>query len=590
MSKKIEIGNWTPYVQSEINGKESASFIVGRSGGGGSDPATGCKKRFTATYQCGTGAPKEVNIAPEAWGQAGLFDCTAEGKLCADFRLTLGDDGNMVITNGNNSTLWSSNTNKTGLALPKFSAKKGKYGRNYLLAGEVLNIGDFVGSPSGNCYLMMVKDTGLQLKYNMSGCTTAGESSEENAFATYSIEPVNVSNIGKVGYISNDGRLHDYPTAMVGQGSTYELIGNYESKGNDIQQMTGSVDQCKKTCNDLKECYGFVHKSAKKSSGGVQFVKIHFPEGREPTCIQISQIAVYSGGVNVAKNKSVSTANTYTDAQGVTAAPENAVDGVLSGHSYPNIYHSMCQSGDYWLLDLQQEYPVEKVVYYNRADCCAERAKGMLIDLMDGTKKTLKTLTLTGDPVQSFEMAVGQTASVDTCWLKNAGMFPSGLRQSDDNYELYTRNKAVQNNNSCSKVVQSTTLTNWESLPAGDKMTIDTLCSLGAITEQERKDLENKHNNLAGIAGILDDKLQGLNRENSKINNSMKLNKTKLTSDINTYSDVWKQADNHVANSDSVNAMMEDTDLTMISQNYKHLVWTILAILFIIGAIRITRN
>ncbi len=119
---------------------------------------------------------------------------------------------------------------------------------------------------------------------------------------------------------------------------------------------------------------------------------------------------------------------------------------------------------------------------------------------------------------------------------------------------------------------------------------MDTLCSLGAITEQERKELENKHTNLSGIADVLDTKLQRLTQEKAKIDKSMHLNQTKLTSDIDTYTDVWKQADNHIANSDNVNAMLQDTDLNMVSQNYKHLVWTILAILFIIGAIRITRN
>jgi hypothetical protein len=443
MSKNIAIGNWSPYVQSEINGKESASFIVGRSGGGTTDPAVGCKKRFTATYQCGTGAPKEVNIAPEAWGQAALFDCTTESKVCADFRLTLGDDGNIVITNGNNGTLWTSNTTKTGIALPKFNAKNGKYGRNYLLAGEVLNIGEFVGSPSGNCYLMMEKDVGLQLKYNMSGCTMSddntGMSGDATAYATYSIPPTTIGNVGKVGYISNNGKLHAYPDSMIEQGTSYELIGKYDAPGNTIQQMTGSVDQCKKTCNDLKECYGFVHKSAKQSTGGVQFVKLHYPEG-QTQCIQISQLAVYSNGVNVAKNKSVSSANVYSDAYG-SGKPEYAVDGELAQRTYPNVYHSSCRAGDFWVVDLQQEYPVEKVVYYNRVDCCADRAQGMMIDLMDGTKKVLQTLTLTGEMVQSFDVALGQPAFADTCWLKNAGMFPSGVRQPNDDYELYARKK-----------------------------------------------------------------------------------------------------------------------------------------------------
>jgi len=588
MTHNIAIGNWSPYVQSEINGKESASFIVGRSGGGTTDPAYGCKKRFTATYQCGTGAPKEVNIAPEAWGQAGLFDCTAEAKLCAGFRLTLGDDGNMIVTNSNNSTIWSSNTTKTGLALPQFSAKKGKYGRNYLLAGEVLNVGEFIGSPTGNCYLMMVKDTGLQLKYNMSSCTATGESTDENAYATYSIPPVNIANVGKVGYVSNNGELHEYPASMIEQGTSYDLLGKYDSVGNDIKQMNGSVDQCKKTCNDLKECYGFVHKSAKQSSGGVQYVKIHYPEGRAE-CIQISQLAIYSNGVNVAKGKPVSAANVYSDTNGTTS-PNYAVDGTLSQKNYPNLYHSSCKVGDFWMLDLEREYPIEKVVYYNRGDYGADRANGMLVELMDGAKKVLKTLTLTADTVQTFDVALGSMATVETCSLKNAGMYPSGLRQPNDDYELYTRSKIVKNNNSCNKAIEQTTVSNWELLPMGEKMTMDTLCSLGAITEKERRELENKHTNLSGIASILDTKLQGLNQEKAKIDKSMQVNKSKLSTDIGSYTDVWNKSDNYNANDDNINAMVDDTDLNMVSQNYKHLIWTILAILFIIGAIKITRN
>ena len=39
-----------------------------------------------------------------------------------------------------------------------------------------------------------------------------------------------------------------------------------------------------------------------------------------------------------------------------------------------------------------------------------------------------------------------------------------------------------------------------------------------------------------------------------------------------------------------LNAMNEDRDLNRISQNYKHILWSILAIIIIIAAIRITRS
>jgi len=450
MTHNIPIGNWTPYVQSDISGKESASFIVGKSGGGTTDPAYGCKKMFTSTYQCGNGPSKVVNLSAEAWAKPALFDCTAENKMCSGFKLTLGDDGNMTVTDGNGKTLWSSNTNKTGLALPQFSAAKSKFGRNYLLSGEVLNIGDFIGSPSGNCYLMMTA-TGFQLLYNMTSCDEkTGQSNDENAFATFDVSKVSTTNIGKVGYVSNNGKIHEYPDSMVSQGTDYTLIGNYDSAGNNIKQLTKTtLDQCKQSCNDLDECYGFVYQ---KANVGVQ--------------------------------------------------------------------------------------PVAE----------------------------------------------------ETCWLKNAEMFPKGLRQPNDDYELYTRSKVVKNNNSCTKTTEPSTAAQWELLPMGEKMAMSTLCSLGAITEQEQKDLAAKHTTLSSIADLLGNKLKGLTQEKHKLDSSIKTNVTKLQTDIDTYSDIKTKTGQHVANADNIDGMLTDTDLNMISQNYKHILWTILAILFIMGGIKMARG
>jgi hypothetical protein len=594
MSFNIPIGNWTPYVQKEINNKENASFIVGKSGGGTTEPAIGCKKRFTSTYQCGSGPNKVVNIEPEAWGQAALFDCTAESKQCSGFKLTLGDDGNMVITNNNNSQIWSSNTNKTGLVQSNYSAKKGKNGRNYLMSEESLNIGEFIGSPSGNCYLIMEKDLGLQLKYNISSClmvdNNTGFGTDDNTFATYSLEKTNITNLGKVGYISQNGKIHEYPDSMISLGTDFSLIGSYDSVGNDIKQLSNTtLDKCKQSCNELDNCHGFVYGTSKKIVGGVQFVKVYYPGGRAE-CIQISQLAVYSNGDNVAKGKPVSAANMYQDNREFN--PETANDGVLSSR-VSDIYHSNCLANDYWLLDLQQEYPIEKVVYYNRGNSYASRAKGMLIDLMDSNKKVLKSLTLTGDMVQTFDISLGQQSSADTCWLKNSEMFPKGLRQENSNYELYARNKSVKNNASCNKSVEASNSMTWDLFPTGDKMSMDMLCNLGLVTEQERKDLDNKNANLKDVAKIIEKKVNNLSQKQSDLSTNMNLNIDKLQSNINSYADTQYEKKDYTEKSSNivnVNAMLEDTDLNMISQNYKNLIWTILAIILIIGGIRLTRS
>ena len=167
----VSVGNWSSVIQDLVKGKESVNYIIGENK---PDPAVGCLKEFTASYKCGNfPSIKTINIPGDAQGKTAAFNCSSENKMCKGFRLTLGDNGNLTLTDSENKQIWTSNTNKIGFAVDKFNAKNGKYGRNYLLAGESLRLGEFIGSPSGNCYLIMSETadgSGLELKYSVTNC------------------------------------------------------------------------------------------------------------------------------------------------------------------------------------------------------------------------------------------------------------------------------------------------------------------------------------------------------------------------------------------------------------------------------------
>lgn len=180
-------GNWTSYVKDFVVGKTQANYVIT-----GTDPAPGCQKEFTASYQCGTlPTSKTINIPADSTGQTATFDCSAENQACSGFRLTLGDDGNLVLTDIAGKQLWTSNTTKTGLAVDEFNAASGKYGRNYLMGGETLNLGEFMGSPSGNCYLIMATGpdggNGLQLNYSVANCNAQNFGNDETANGLFSL-------------------------------------------------------------------------------------------------------------------------------------------------------------------------------------------------------------------------------------------------------------------------------------------------------------------------------------------------------------------------------------------------------------------
>ena len=130
---------------------------------------------------------------------------------------------------------------------------------------------------------------------------------------------------------------------------------------------------------------------------GIRFIKI-----TAGTYIQISQLAVYAAGnpnENIAKGKPVSATSIW----GNQAPPQNAVDGTLMARNFPAIYHSATSNAsEYFLLDLEKTFPIEKIVYYNRLDCCNNRSKGMVVHLQDENRNEVWSGTLTNAMVQTL--------------------------------------------------------------------------------------------------------------------------------------------------------------------------------------------
>lgn len=146
----------------------------------------------------------------------------------------------------------------------------------------------------------------------------------------------------------------------------------------------------------------------------VRYVKVSYPDGTAQ-CIQLSQLAVYSGNVNVAIGKTTTSSTPYS----TESSKEKANDGTLEARNHPNIFHSKCSAGDFWQVDLGQEYSVDSVVYYNRQDCCYDKSAGLLITLMDKNNAVVKTFTcVANDMVQTFQMpaatATAATAATTT--------------------------------------------------------------------------------------------------------------------------------------------------------------------------------
>jgi hypothetical protein len=125
---------------------------------------------------------------------------------------------------------------------------------------------------------------------------------------------------------------------------------------------------------------------------GVRYIEV-----TSTTYLQMSQLKVLSGGVNVAYGKKVEAKSEI-----VPGMASKAVDGVSAAREFPNIYESSDEASS-WMVDLGQEYAIDEIVYYNRADGCSDRASKMKMVLMDGTKTQVgEPMTFTGEQEQHF--------------------------------------------------------------------------------------------------------------------------------------------------------------------------------------------
>ena len=274
----VNTNNILKDVQAVADGELKYQYHVGTSS---SDPAKGCAKEFTSTYSCypdGSNS-KTLFVGAEAKGKRTVYRCHKENKECTRSKLTITDDGNVTLIDHSGNTIWQSGTSKTGLAVASKSAKQSKYGRNYMTGDEYLKLGEFVGSPSGNCYYTL--DVGsdgtisLAIKYDVIGCSTtdsdkdttlgkAGMVGERSlaSVALYKMKDgvVSTEEAGRMSYVDENMVRRPIPSKYVSQGSDYFSLGNYDAPGNDIKSESSISDAtaCKSLCNSLEDCYGVV--------------------------------------------------------------------------------------------------------------------------------------------------------------------------------------------------------------------------------------------------------------------------------------------------------------------------------------------
>ena len=187
------------------------------------------------------------------------------------------------------------------------------------------------------------------------------------------------------------------------------------------------------------------------------------------------------------------------------------------------------------------------------------------------------------------------------CRMKDDTIYSSGNRFVNNNYEYYMRNKSIntgQIDSSCPLTIMRGTNEDWEVFSKNPtkfsttNMTGTTKCGLGKYTETETEAvrLADASLNNTFVGSFLSFK-DALMDKYTTIKSRLMNNEGSIDASLNDLQNTRRDLGDWTGEQlKLLEAMNEDRDLNRISQNYKHILWSILAIIIIIAAIRITRS
>ena len=183
-----------------------------------------------------------------------------------------------------------------------------------------------------------------------------------------------------------------------------------------------------------------------------------------------------------------------------------------------------------------------------------------------------------------------------TCQMKDNTIYNTGNRFISNNYEYYMRNKSIYGQDiSCPQGLGTYTNEDWDMFTSNSKKGIDMSgnikCGLGKFTAAEISAVRQADLSLNSVSDALLSFKNALLEKYIRIKNKLTNNSSDIDTKLNDLQESRRDLGDWTGEQlKQLDAMNEDRDLNRISQNYKHILWSILAIIIIIAAIRITRT
>ena len=232
------------------------------------------------------------------------------------------------------------------------------------------------------------------------------------------------------------------------------------------------------------------------------------------------------------------------------------------------------------MLGMSNEYDI-----YPGMDTVGNDLGAVNLDNMDACQTTC-------DSTPDCAAFVWETGA-NICYPKNNEAFPKGSRQVNSASTLGVRRPSVINDSSCPTELTDIDTVQYANYVKGDSMTPTTSCSVKLVPEKTKTDLTNVNNNMSQLASQIGNNLNSLYSDNATLNSNMASGEKQLSKNIKMYSRIKNKISSELGsqkepmlNMQDLNAMISDTDLIVLQNNYQYMLWSIIAL----GTVIITVN
>jgi hypothetical protein len=177
---------------------------------------------------------------------------------------------------------------------------------------------------------------------------------------------------------------------------------------------------------------------------------------------------------------------------------------------------------------------------------------------------------------------------------RDTEIYPKGVRIYQENKNTYIRKKMISSTNSnhysCNKVVNDVDSTVYTSYPTSSTMTTNQKCALALILEPRMGVLETKNTAAVTKGNEIKGFINSIYTNHNNLKDTINVKSVDIEKGIADQGEIKKKIDKYEESNITNTATVSDTEMLLVSDNYKYALWSIVTVVAGVVAIKTFRS